>query len=290
MNTIRLFKILSAVVTVVWFAGAPVSANEPRLVVVGGALTEIVYALGAERLLVGVDTTSQWPQAATTLPQVGYMRYLSAEGILSLAPTLLLMTQSAGPPTVIEQIREAGVTIETVSEDNTPGGVVAKIREVAERLNEPEQGERLAEQVQNDFERLEQMTSKLSRRPKVLFMLAVSRGAPIVSGVGTPADAMIRLAGGDNALTGFEGFKPVSREALIAAEPDVIVLTDLAANALGGVERIFELPGIESTPAGKKRRAVTMDTLYLIGFGPRTGQAGLDLAMHLHAVDAAESR
>lgn len=261
-------------------------ATEQRIVSVGGALTEIVYALGAERLLAGADTTSQWPEAAKALPQVGYMRNLSAEGILSLTPTSLLATQSSGPPVVIEQIRQAGIAVKTVSESNTPDGVLAKIREVADWLNLPEQGEQLVAQVRNDFEQLDRFTSRLSKRPKVLFVLAMSRGAPIVSGAGTSADAMIRIAGGDNALSGFEGFKPASSEALIGAAPDVIVLTDLAANAAGGVERFFELPGIESTPAGKRRRTVTMDALYLLGFGPRTGKAALDLATRLHAADA----
>ena len=289
MNKNNLFKFVRTVMCCAVFVTAGASASEPRIVAVGGALTEIVYALGAENLLAGVDTTSQWPEAAKALPQVGYMRNLSAEGILSLMPTLLLTTQSSGPQTIIEQIRQAGVEVKTVNEDNSADGVVSKIRAVAEWLNVSEQGERLAQQVQNDFDRLGQFTAGIGQRPKVLFVLTLSRGAPIVSGEGTSADAMIRIAGGDNALKGFEGFKPASSEALIEAAPDVIVLTDMAANAIGGIERLFEMPGFDATPAGKLRKAVTMDTSYLLGFGPRSGQAALDLAMRLRAVDAVAS-
>lgn len=289
MNKDQLFKFVRTVMCCVVFATVGASASEPRIVAVGGALTEIVYALGEERLLAGVDTTSQWPEAAKALPQVGYMRNLSAEGILSLMPSLLLTTQSSGPQTVIEQIRQAGVEVKTVNEDNSADGVVSKIRAVAEWLNAPEQGERLAKQVEEDFDRLDRFTSGITQRPKVLFVLAISRGAPIVSGEGTPADAMIRIAGGDNALKGFEGFRPASSEALIEAAPDVIVLTDMAANAIGGIERLFEMPGFGATPAGKLRKAVMMDALYLLGFGPRSGQAALDLATRLRTVDTVAS-
>lgn len=282
MNISSRFKTALAVWVCSVFVSVNVSANEPRIVAVGGALTEIIFALGKEDRLVGVDTTSLWPEAATKLPQVGYMRNLSAEGILSLTPTLVLTTQSAGPGVVIEQIRQAGIEIKTVNEEPSADGVIAKIREIADWLNATEQGEQLAKQVRNDFERVERFTAELSRRPKVLFILTHSRGAPIVAGIGTPADAMIRIAGGDNAMQSLEGFKPTSSEALIGAAPDVIVMTDMAIEALGGSERLFELPGFNATPAAKLRNVLTLDALSLLGFGPRSGQAAWDLARQLH--------
>ncbi|MGH8547713.1 MAG: heme/hemin ABC transporter substrate-binding protein [Methylococcales bacterium] len=253
-----------------------------RVVVAGGALTEIVYALGEENRLAGVDSTSQWPEAARTLPQVGYLRNLSAEGILSLSPSLLLTTDDAGPPAVLEQIKQAGVRMMALPDEHTRDGVLSKVRRVAGLFNASDRGERLAARIQDDFMRLEQLLSRIESQPKVTFFLTVSGGSPMAAGRGTAADAMIRLAGGQNALSSYRGYKPVSVESLIQAAPDVLVIAEPAINAPVDSEEILRLPGIGLTPAGRERRLIFMDAMYLLGFGPRTGRAALELAGQLH--------
>lgn len=259
------------------------SADNPaRIVAVGGALTEIVYALDGQAGLVGVDTTSLWPEAAKALPQVGYMRNLSAEGILSLAPTLLIASAHAGPPVVIEQIRAAGVRVETLAEDYSEQGIVNKITGIAALLGKPADGERLVAKIRADFGRLAQWREQVAVHPRVMFFMTISHGAPLVSGRNTAADAMIALAGGSNAAADFQGNKPIGGEAVIAAAPDAILITELTLNTVGGLDPFYQLPGIAHTPAGKNRRVIVMDTLNLLGFGLRSGQTALDFARQLH--------
>ncbi|OAI28559.1 heme/hemin ABC transporter substrate-binding protein [Methylomonas koyamae] len=274
----------AASVALLWLSAAALAnaAGPSRIVSVGGALTEIVYALdGAERL-VGVDSTSLTPAAAKALPQVGYMRSLSAEGVLSLRPDLLLASAHAGPPAVLEQLRAAGVRIETLAEDYSAAGITAKIGAIAALLDKPEQGRALAGQVQADFDRLAQWRAQRGDQPKVLFLMAVAHGAPLASGSGTAADAVLTLAGAANAAGELQGNKPIGTEAMVAAAPDVILLTDVAANAIGGLEAFYQQPGIAQTPAGRQRKVLVVDTLALLGFGLHSGQAVLELAKQLH--------
>ncbi|AMK75227.1 MULTISPECIES: heme/hemin ABC transporter substrate-binding protein [Methylomonas] len=271
----------------------PAAAETPaRIVSVGGSLTEIVYALDGQASLVGVDTTSFWPEAAKALPQVGYMRALSAEGILSLAPSLVVASAHAGPPAVLDQLRSAGVPLQTVAEEYSEQGIVNKIAAIAAVLGKPAEGERLTAQVEADFGQLAQLRAQITKQPKVLFFMAVSHGAPLVSGRDTAADAIIALAGGSNAANDFSGNKPTGAEAIIAAAPDAILLTELTLHAIGGLEQFYQLPGIAHTPAGQHRRVIVMDTLSLLGFGLRSAQAAMDFSRQLRQVPdvAASSR
>lgn len=253
-----------------------------RIVTVGGELTEIVYALGAGERLAGVDTTSTWPEAARQLPQVGYMRNLSAEGILSLSPTLVLATTNAGPPEVLVQLRLAGVTLVVLPAQPTAEGALLKVRAVGEALDREAEATVLARQIEEDLTQAQVRVRKLSARPRVLFLMGMAQGAPIAAGVDTAAQAIIELAGGVNALSGFRGYRPVSPEALAAAEIDVVLVPRHALEALSGREGILQQPGLALTRAAREQRLVVMDGLSLLGFGPRLGQVVQDLARLLH--------
>jgi iron complex transport system substrate-binding protein len=261
---------------------AIVIKESSRLVTVGGAITEIVYALGAGAKLVGVDTSSTYPEAATTLPRVGYQRLLSAEGVLSLNPFLILVSAEAGPPAAISQLRATGAAVLKVPVAYTVDGVQAKIRMVAQALDLERRGEELVQLLMQDIAEAKVMLHRIRSQPRVLFIYARSSGALQVSGFGTAADAMIRLAGGVNAVTGYEGYRPLTAEAVVAAAPDVILLPMRSLEILGGLDGLLTAPGLALTPAGEKRRIVAMDDLYLLGFGPRTGQAVRELASRLH--------
>ncbi|BCX81300.1 iron complex transport system substrate-binding protein [Methylomarinovum caldicuralii] len=260
--------------------GLPALGYE-RIVVAGGALTEIVYALGAEDRLVGVDSTSRYPPQAARLPQVGYLRNLSTEGVLSLRPDLVLTTEAAGPPQVLDQLRAAGVKVIQLSEDHSPKGVLDKIAQVAAILGREAEGERLKRRVAEGFATLARRLAAIDRRPRVVFLLHLVRGSPLAAGKDTAADRMIVQAGGVNALT-HRGYRPVSTEAMIAAAPEVVVISEQMAEALGDPETVWQLPGLALTPAHLSRRLVVRDSLYLLGFGPRTPQAALELLEKLH--------
>ena len=266
----------------VW-AIQPASADNGRIVSIGGSVTEIVYALGAGSRLVAVDQTSLHPPGAQDLPDVGYLRALSAEPILSLAPDLVLVEADAGPPEVLTQLESAGVTVARMPDQPDIGGVQQKIREVAAALGLEEKGAELASRVGADHDRVIAQVGKVQTQPRVMFVLSAGRGAPLVAGEGTSAESIIGLAGGRNAISGFPDYRPLSPEAGVAASPDVILVTYRTMRLLGGVEGLVTLPGIVGTPAADSRRIVAIDGLLLLGFGPRTPEAVATLAEALHS-------
>lgn len=259
-------------------------ADQERIIAIGGSVTEIAYALGAGDRLVAVDSTSLYPEVATELPDIGYMRRLSAEPILALEPDHILAIADAGPEPVLDQLRDAGVKITTIDDVPSPEGIVAKIEDVAQSLGLVDQGEIVAGQVAADFDALAAEVNAVAAPPvppRVMFVLNTGRGAPMVGGTGTSADAIIRLAGAENAVTGLEGYKPLSPEAAIEAAPDVILTMNRSVEASGGEEALLALPDIALTPAGQNQALISMEGLFLLGFGPRTPEAARTLATAL---------
>lgn len=250
----------------------------PRVVSVGGALTEIVYALGAESLLVGSDTTSLYPPAAQQTPKVGYARSLSAEGVLSLRPTVLLATAEAGPPAVIAQLSAAGVRVVRAQSGHGFEALSANVRLVGEALQRITEAQRLGAQLDSQWRDVRATIKAPAKAPRVLFVLSHVASNVQVSGEGTAAHAMISLAGAANALAGFTGYRPLTAEAAVAAAPDLILTTAQGAEAVGGVDRLLAQPGLALTPAGRARRVLALDALYLLGGGPRLPQAVAEVA------------
>lgn len=253
----------------------------PRIVTVGGGVTETAFALGAENKIVGVDTSSVYPaEAVGKLPKVGYQRQLAAEGVVSLNPSLVLATADAGPPPALRQIAAAGVKIITIDNENSVAGAVKRIRQIAAALNAEARGEELVKRLESDTQAAQQCANQTAK-PKVLFIYARGAGAAQVSGTKTAADAMINLSGGVNAVTEYENYKPLTPEALVKAQPDVILFPALGLQALGGIEAALQLPGVAETPAGKNRRVIAVDDLLLLGFTPRLGEGMKDLCAKL---------
>lgn len=253
-----------------------------RIVSVGGPVTEIVYALGSGAEVIAVDSSSVYPEAATKLPQVGYQRSLSAEGVLSMKPSLILASTEAGPPQVIAQLKESGARLEIAPADTSVSGAKAKIEAVAKVLGKEKQGAALCEDIDRKIAVTEARLKSVTAKPKVLFIYARGVGTLNISGVKTAADSIIALAGGVNAVQGYEGFKPLTPEALATAAPDIILIPARGLQSLGGVEGLLKQPGVALTPAGKKGRIIEMDDLLLLGFGPRLGDAVEQLAQALH--------
>lgn len=270
-------------------AVASAAAAAPRLVSVGGALTEIVYRLGAAAQLVGTDTTSLYPEAAQHTPKVGYQRQLSAEGLLSLRPDVLLTTDEAGPPTVIEQLRSAGVRVISTTTTHDLAEVQRKIEAAGQATRREAAAAALQRQLLADW-RLsrERLPAPAATPPRVLFVLSHGH-TPQVAGAATAADAMLRLAGARNALQGFDGYRAMTAEAVVAAAPDLVLSTRQAVQAAGGEDAFWQLPGLALTPAHATRRLHAPDALWLLGFGPRLPQAVNELAQRVAATPAARA-
>ena len=253
-----------------------------RIVSTAGAITETLYALGAQGDLVAADVSSVYPVEATKLPSVGYARQLSAEGILSMNPTVVLVTEDAGPPEVLKQLDAAKVKVVTLSNQHTPEATLERIVKIGEAVGRTGAAEQLAEKVRAELDAAKAQVDGAPGRPKVLFIYARGGGTMNVSGTGTSADAIITLAGGSNAVTGYANYKPLTAEGAVEAAPDVILLTTRGMESSGGVEGLLKQPGLALTPAGKAKNIVVMDDLLLLGFGPRLGQAVQELFEKLH--------
>ena len=229
------------------------------------------------------NSSAEYLPEVAGLPRVGPRTTLNAEGILSLKPTLLIATADAGPPQVVEQLRGAGVTALTLPANYTVDAVKEKIRTVASALKLDAQGATLVQTIDRELETVQQLQAPLKERPKVLF---VGRGPNMpnatMSGTGTTIAEMIRLAGGINPMTSFQGFREMTDEAVVAAAPDVILMTDKSFERAGGVEGVLKFPGVALTPAGRDRRITHVSDIYFQGFGPGIGRAVHELTLQLH--------
>lgn len=260
------------------------AVDASRVVAIGGAVTEILYALGLADRIVAVDTTSVFPERALKdKPNVGYMRALSPEGVLALDPTLILAVDGAGPPDAVSVLKGASIAFVAIPPAQDEKGVLARIRAVAKIMGVEARGEDLAAAVAADFAALEKLRAHIQAPRKVVFVLSASGGAPVVGGAHSTADAILKLAGAVNAMAGIEGYKPAVDEAMLAAEPEALVLmrNGPAGHGLPD-EALLALPAFKGTPVAASRRIIRVDGQYALGFGPRTPQAARDLAAAIY--------
>lgn len=256
------------------------AADSSRIAVAGGSVTEILYFLGADNRIVATDTTSNFPAAASAFPSVGYVRNLSTEGLLSLDPTLILGEHDMGPPEVLSQVDRTGIEVVRVPEQHTAKGIVEKVRCIARVLNlELVAEKRIEEQLAPQLAALGEVASNTSRTPpKVAMLLGLRDGVPIAAGHNTSGDGVLQMAGAANVFADIDGWKPVSMESMAAANPDAIVIPRRGVDAAGGIDAILTHPAIRLTTAGQSRRIVSLDGMAMLGFGPRTLEAALQLA------------
>ena len=247
-----------------------------RVLSIGGAVTEIVYALEMEHRLIGRDTTSNFPPEVTELPDVGYMRALSPEGVLAIAPDLIIAVEGAGPPETIDVLNDAGIAFVTIPEGFDGAALRTKVEAVAQALGVTDRGAILADQIDGELQAASDIIGPDA--PRVLFILSMQSGRVMASGSGTAADAIITMAGGQNAFTAFEGYLPVTDEAVLAAAPDVILMMDRMGDPAMEDSDLFAHPALSTTPAAQQGQVIRMNGLFLLGFGPRTPQAVTDLA------------
>jgi iron complex transport system substrate-binding protein len=255
-----------------------------RILSVGGDVTEILYALGAGPRIVAVDTTSQFPpEVLKEKKNVGYLRALSSEGVISVGASVIVASDGAGPPEVVKTLKAASTPYVTVSDDHSQDGLASKIRLIAKAVGAETEGEKLLQQIAAGFRELSAARAKITRRNRVLFVLAIQNGRLLVGGRDTSADAVIKLAGGENVAEGIKGFRPLPDEAIVEMAPDVILAMRRSSdNDNHDLSQLFSLKGVQATPAGKAKRIIMQDGLYMLGFGPRTPDAARALMAELY--------
>lgn len=250
-------------------AWAAQGAAPERVVTLGGSVTEIAFALDRGDRIVADDLSSLYPEAATRLPRVGYYRATPVEGVVAMRPDMVLASEQAGPPQAIQKLAELGVNLQVVSDQPTIDSLFRRIEQVAGALDARSAGAQLSASLRRDLDRIQ--AQPRSGRPTLLMVNRT--GASQGAGSGTAADEVLRLAGLTNVLAGQQGYKPLSPEAMTALTPELIVITTSSLDALGGMDKLLQVPGVIGTPAARAGRIVMMDDLLVLGLGPRLPQA-----------------
>ncbi|MHC1550675.1 heme/hemin ABC transporter substrate-binding protein [Phyllobacterium sp. K27] len=253
-----------------------------RVVSIGGSITEIIYALGEEGRLVGRDTTSVYPREAFALPDVGYMRALSPEGVLSINPTAIIAVEGSGPEQAVDLLKKASVPFVFVPENYTAASVSEKIRIVGKALSVDDKAKKLSDDVEADLAAAQAETKDIKIRKRVLFVLSIQGGKILAAGDQTAANGIIKLAGAENAVEGFTGYKALSDESILTAKPDVILVMDRGDNHATIDTELLANKAIAATPAGENKAIIRMGGQYLLGFGPRTASAVRDLSKRFY--------
>lgn len=254
-----------------------------RIITLFGDLTEVVYALGAQDFLVARDTASIYPPEAEDLPNLGFNQALSPEGVLAFAPTIIFGTPAAGPGETLDQVRNAGVEVVIIDQDDDLDAPAAKVRTVGAALGIPRRAEALALDIERRLAAVQASIGETERGPQVLFLYLRGALFQFAGGDGSPSQILIEAAGGIDAGTavGIVGFQPLTPEAVVAADPEALLLMEGGVESVGGIDGLLRIPGIAETRAGRARRFIIMDDLYLLNFGPRMPDALADLAAEL---------
>jgi iron complex transport system substrate-binding protein len=275
--------VLAAFVLTATVAAHAAPATAERVVCVSKQINEFMYAIGAEDVLVARDLTSVYPPEIKRLPSVGYHRALSAEGILAVKPTLFLTDGNVGPDAVIDQVRQVGIPVLVLRPGATPDSAQLLLGELAKRFHRKDRAATVLARWNRGMEEARRDSAKArDPRPRVLLMhfgQIVNNYLGIRSG--TPADHILRMAGGLNAIDSVGGMSRLTPESIARCAPDVIIATDVGFDRVGSAERFAELPGVSLTPAAKHGRIYRIDETEIMYFGPRTPDAVRHLAAML---------
>lgn len=254
-------------------------AEPQRIITAGAAVTEIACALGLGPRIVAVDTSGRHLGETRDKPDIGYVRTLGAEGILSQNPDLVLVSGEAGPPGVLEQIRAAGIPVTVVPDDHSLDSIDDKIRMVAEATGRTADAAALIARVEAEAASLRDHVAGRDGRPRVVFLLARHGGNLMAAGTETAAHAMIEVVGGRNAADFFSGYKPLTPEFFATSAPDYIIVSE----SVGGddAQLLAGLPGLSGSSAARRPEVIRVDDSAFLGFGPRTPAAATAVAASL---------
>lgn len=260
-----------------------------RVVVLNGGIAEVVVALGLGDRIVGRDVSSTVAEIEDR-PVVTRAHDVAAESVLSLRPDLVLADTDTGPGEVLEHLRAAGVAVVVVEHATQVAHIGRRIRAVGAALGVEGTARELAQDVDGQVQSVVK-EHDARRGPTVAFLYVRGNvGVHLLGGPGSGADSMIRSAGGRDAGTAIglrRPFTPLTAEALVDSDPDVILVTTTGLASVGGVDGLLSLPGVAQTAAGRSRRVVTMEDGLLYGFGTRTPTALRRLAADIDASTAA---
>lgn len=252
------------------------TSNE-RIVSLNGAITETLVDLGQRNNIVGIDITSTFPaDLTTTATQLEHVNKINIEALMALKPTIIYVAKKDLNDNLKKQLEDANIKLVVIDQVYSVDGTKQLIKEIASSLNIADYTQLLAK-IDQDQAQLKTLATK----PKVLFIYARGAANLFVAGNNTPMQNIIELAGGQNAVTGFDDFKPLTPEALLNSNPDYILLFDTGLQSMGGIDGVLKIEGLNRTNAGKNKKIIAMDGLLLTGFTPRLGEAITQLNQQL---------
>ena len=255
--------------------------DDSKIITVGGAITEVVYALGKWQNVVATDPSSTFPPEVFQMPRVPYVRNLTSEGLLSMNSSLIIASDEANPASAIQQIRDAGTPVLLVQSEKSLEGVINKIETIGSALGSENRASELVEVNQANYQKANQLRESIKNKPRVMFVLETRNGSSfMVAGKETGADIMLDLAGTENVFNSFSGYRPVSNEAILAANPDYVLVFDTRFDGIN--EGLQNTPGVNLISAVKNERVIGIDGNFIMGFGPRFGEAILSLMELFH--------
>ena len=256
-----------------------------RIVVLNGDVTEVVFALGFGDNVVAVDTSATYPAETADLPKIGYQRRLSAEGILAMAPTLVIGNTNAGPPEVLEQIRSTGTPVVIIGSVTTLDGATGKIRIVSQALGVPDKGEEIATELESEIDEVKSLAAQAQERPTAVFLYMRGLDSLFLIGKDHLSHELFEASGavsGGAAAGVMQPFIPLTAESLAAADPDCIVVLTAGLQSVGGREGLVTIPGVGQTTAAQEGCILDFDDQYFGGGGPRMGGVLMDLLRAFH--------
>lgn len=263
-------------------------AEAKRLVTIGFSVTEIVFALGAGDQVVAADKSSIFPEEAKKLATLDLFRNISAEPIIAQDPSLVLAAEDTNPKDALEKIKAADIEVVEIGGEATVDATKARIEKIAGLLGLEEKATELNAGLDEQIAQAAKKSEACEKPARTMFIYARGPNTVMVAGKGTAVTSLIELAGGESVHGDIEDFKPMSAEAIVGANPDVILMTEGGLQSLGGIDGVKRLKGLGDTEAVKNGRVLTYDDAVLLSFGPRLGSVALELADTL-CLDAAEN-
>ena len=256
--------------------------NSNSIVVAGGSITEIIYFLNLQNKLVGVDVTSNYPLNAKKLPSIGYIRNLSIEGLLSLKPNLILAEESIGPPIIVKQLNKTSVEFRIIKNNYTIDGINEKFLCISKILDIEIKNNINYKKFVNNVKKLKSFVKNNNKEKKDILLILMMKGtSPIIAGKNTSGHGFIKMIGQNNSMGKISGWKPVSSEQILIANPNYIIVTKRALKDFTSIEKFLKLPGISSTKAAKNKNVFIKDGMSLLGYGPRTINVAKEILINI---------
>ena len=256
--------------------------NSNSVVVAGGSITEIIYFLNLQNKLVGVDITSNYPLKAKKLPSIGYIRNLSIEGLLSLKPNLILAEESIGPPIIVKQLNKTSVEFRIIKNNYTIDGINEKFLCISKILDVNINNNIDYKKFVNNVKKLKSFVKNNNKEKKDILLILMMKGtSPIIAGKNTSGHGFIKMIGQNNSMGKVSGWKPVSSEQILIANPNYIIVTKRALKDFTSIEKFLKLPGISSTKAAKNKNVFIKDGMSLLGYGPRTINVAKEILINI---------